>query len=840
MKPILYESSEKQFTTNGIGTLADAISCTVIEERNGSYELEMEYPLGGINYDEIRNNRIILAMPSDGQKAQPFRVFKITRPIGGVVKIYAVHLSYDLSGIPVAPFTANDCSSALNGLKSNSMIANPFEVWTDISGSGKYKQNSPASFRSRLAGTDGSILDSFGKGAELEFDRLTVKVHQNRGRDNGVTIRYGKNLTDLKQQESIENVRTGVIAYWYKEENNTQDVIVGEIQYLENHADYPKENIHVLDCSADFDKKPDKQQLNMRAKQYVKSNNIGIPKVSIDVSFIQLWQTEEYKDVVSLERVSLCDTVHVVFDKLGVNAVAKVIKTEFDVLNERYIKITLGEARSSFGEAIREATKSTIQPLVKSMVNIAVSNATANISGFSGYVTKITDANGNWAELVISDNADYAQARNVWRWSQGGLGFSSNGYAGPYTTAITADGHINGTMITAGTINANTINIGNKLLTETISDLTEESKGSIKGTKQYYLQRQAADKPSKTDSGWSTVKPSTIIGQHMWYMLADVVNNGTEIKHEPFELTGIKGDTGRGIVGSPTLTYQASNSSTTVPTGEWLNSIPLVNEGYTLWTKATWKYSDGTSSNVYSPSIAGKTGKGIKSVETEYYLSTSKTEVTGGEWKNVQPSKTADTWIWTRLKTTFTDNSVGYSEPTKDDVLNGLVDTSISNKSTIEQLNGSITHLVNQTTENKTSVDTVKTELKSLQEQTVDGFSRTVQRTEFDKTVTTISEKLDEHGLHIGSDKEDTVTTVDTNGVNVKKSDGTLLAKFDKVDSMLAYLRVLEYLSAGAHRVEAKETEAEITQFVNGTIKTARVKATVINWIGDINNGNAK
>ena len=101
-------------------------------------------------------------------------------------------------------------------------------------------------------------------------------------------------------------------------------------------------------------------------------------------------------------------------------------------------------------------------------------------------------------------------------------------------------------------------------------------------------------------------------------------------------------------------------------------------------------------------------------------------------------------------------------------------------------------------------------------------------------------QSLIKHGLHIGSDKEDTVTTVDTNGVNVKKSDGTLLAKFDKVDSMLAYLRVLEYLSAGAHRVEAKETDAEITQFVNGTIKTAKVKATVINWIGDINNGNAK
>lgn len=608
MKPILYDSTEKQFTTNGIGTLADAVSCTVVEERNGSYELEMEYPLGGVHYDEIRNNRIILAMPSDGQKAQPFRVFKITRPIGGVVKIYAVHLSYDLSGIPVAPFTANDCSSALNGLKSNSMIANPFEVWTDISGSGKYKQNSPASFRSRLAGTDGSILDSFGKGAELEFDRLTVKVHQNRGRDNGVTIRYGKNLTDLKQQESIENVRTGVIAYWYKEENNTQDVIVGEIQYLENHADYPKENIHVLDCSADFEKKPDKQQLNTRAKQYIKANNIGVPKVSIDVSFIQLWQTEEYKNIVSLERVSLCDTVHVVFEKLGVNAVAKVIKTEFDVLNERYIKITLGEARSSFGEAIKEATKSTIQPLVKSMVNIAVSNATANISGFSGYVTKVTDANGNWSELVISDQADYTQARNVWRWSQGGLGFSSNGYAGPYTTAITADGHINGAMITAGTINANTVNVGNKVLTETLTEL--------------------ADRHTAADG---------------------------------------------------------------------------------------------------------------------------------------------------RMR-----------------------------------------------------------ELASRIEQNTDNIVLSVTRQEYEGYKAFMRAMLDENGLHVGGEGEETQTSINGRGVKVVDTNGKVLAQFDKLNNILAYLAVREFLSVGSHRLEAKLDEIEVTEFANGNIKTGQVDCTYMYWIGDV------
>ena len=367
-----------------------------------------------------------------------------------------------------------------------------------------------------------------------------------------------------------------------------------------------------------------------------------------------------------------------------------------------------------------------------------------------------------------------------------------------------------------------------------IENITTEVGNANKGTKQYYLQTASANKPSKTDSAWTETQPASISGQHMWYMLVDITANGSEIRHEPFELTGIKGESGRGIVGSPTLTYQASTSATVIPTGTWSSDIPLVNEGYTLWTKAVWKYSDNTTSEVYTPSIAGKAGKGIKSVKPEYYLSTSKTEVIGGTWQDTQPQKTADTWIWQRYKTTFTDESVGYSDAIRDDVLNGLVEISITNKSTIEQLNGSITHLVNQTAENRTGIESAKTEIQTLQKQTADGFSRTVQRTEFDKTVSTISEKLDENGLHIGSDKEDTVTTVDTNGVNVKKSDGTLLAKFDKVDSMLAYLRVLEYLSAGAHRIEAQNVESEITQFVNGTIKTTTVKASVINWIGDI------
>ena len=361
------------------------------------------------------------------------------------------------------------------------------------------------------------------------------------------------------------------------------------------------------------------------------------------------------------------------------------------------------------------------------------------------------------------------------------------------------------------------------------------SAGTVSGTKQYYLQTVSADKPSKTDSAWTTSKPPSIAGQHMWYMLADVLANGSEIKHEPFELTGIKGDTGRGIVGSPTLTYQASNSATTVPTGEWLNDIPLVNEGYTLWTKATWKYSDGTSSNVYSPSIAGKTGKGIKSVETEYYLSTSKTEVTGGEWKNVQPSKTADTWIWTRYRTTFTDESVGYSEPAKNDVLNGVYDVTASNKSAIEQLNNSVNLSVQETTAIKKSLKSTNDDLHALEAQTQqyatkaelqltkDSINQTLTEEIDGKTAVLKQIKLQSDGMHIqGKEGATTEQVLDEKSSKIVVN-GKVMVDVNSTETRVQSLKAEGNFATGAHK------------FKRGTLKEISgevVACTNIYWIG--------
>ena len=367
------------------------------------------------------------------------------------------------------------------------------------------------------------------------------------------------------------------------------------------------------------------------------------------------------------------------------------------------------------------------------------------------------------------------------------------------------------------------------------SQVENISAGTVSGTKQYYLQTTSEDKPSKTDSTWSTTKPPSIAGQHMWYMLADVLANGSEIKHDPFELTGIKGDAGRGIVGSPKLTYQASTSSVVPPTGQWLENIPLVNEGYTLWTKITYTYSDKTTSDVYSPSIAGKAGRGIKQVYPEYYLSTSKSEITGGTWSATQPEKTKDAWIWIRYKTIFTDESIGYSDAVRDDALNGLFDVTVSNKSAIEQLNNSINLSVQETTTIKNDLQAAKDNLSDLETQAQqyttkaelqlvkDGIAETISETVDDKTKILKQFKRMADGMHIqGADGSVTEMVLDEKSLKLI-ANGKEMVNVNSTETRVQSLKAEGNFQTGAHKFK-KGTMKEI----NGET----VACTNIYWIG--------
>jgi phage minor structural protein len=459
MKPILYESTRTQFNDNGIGILSDAVSCFVTEERNGRFELVLNYPVDGIHYAEIKQRSIIAAKAHADGNIQPFRVYRITKPLNGMVSIYAEHISYDLSGVAVSPFTAGSAAAALQGIKTNSVIESPFEFWTDKSTVAQMSIKTPASARAVLGGVQGSVLDTYG--GEYEWDGYTVKLHNERGQNRGVSIRYGKNLVDLEQEENCAAVYTAVMPFWADSEGNST-MLTEKIVRVSGTFDF--ERVHTLDLSNEFDAQPTQEELRSRAQSYIKNNNIGVPKISLTVSFVPLEQTEEYKDKAFLEKVLLCDTVNVVFEKLGVSATAKVVKTVFDVLLDRYKTVELGDAQSNLADtlvkqdqAIKEAPKKAM-----SMVAQAAENATQLITGNRGGYVVIHSSTGQSQpdEILIMDKPTIEEAVKVWRWNNSGLGYSETGYSGTYTTAWTIDGAFNADFITAGTLSANLIKSG--------------------------------------------------------------------------------------------------------------------------------------------------------------------------------------------------------------------------------------------------------------------------------------------------------------------------------------------------------------------------------------------
>lgn len=542
--PVLYdanEASKKNFTTNGVGGLGDALSCIVTEEKNGKYELEMDYPVDGIRFKDINTDMLIYAKPNETSNKQIFRIYEIEKPIDGIVTIHAEHISYLLSKVVCLPFEAASASGAFNAIRSNvqwnSAATNfrtfPFSFWTDNNLTGEIKIEQPKSVRSILCGSSGSILDSLGKG-DYEFDNFTVKLYQQRGSDTGVTLRYGKNITDLTDTDDISNVYTGIMPYWtgtleetssqvdsdgnvitenvdhtiyittasqqaYKQSHSTTNYVNGNTLWSENESEfgYPLSIPVDMQSRIELDDyvRPEIAQndeesaqaytnrviaarrsaeatykatilskLTEAANDYLDDNMGWLPDQNIEVSFVQLWGTDEYKSIAGLERVSMGDTVTVIYPKLKVRAKMRVVKTVYDVLNDRYNSIEIGKLKTTTADAISDASSNAVAgdaAIIKQLLNtksdlrLAIDYATALITGgLGGYVVFNTNAEGHPNEILIMDKPNKLTAVNVIRMNLNGIGFSTHGYNGPFETAWTIDGHFNANFITTGILTA--------------------------------------------------------------------------------------------------------------------------------------------------------------------------------------------------------------------------------------------------------------------------------------------------------------------------------------------------------------------------------------------------
>ena len=457
MKPILYNNNETAFDTNGIGILGDAVSCIVTEERNGVYQLEMEYPITGIHYADLQMRNIIMAKPNPTSDPQPFRIYDASRPMAGIITVYAQHISYDMAGIVVSPYAASDAQGALLAIPQYAATACPFSFQTDKSTTGKMTVAVPTAAWNVLGGQEGSILDVYG--GEYEFDRWTVKLHAQRGYDRGVTIRYGKNLTDIRQEESCAAVYTGIYPYWVGMEG---ELVTLPEKIVNASGSFNFTRISPLDLSEEWEEAPTEEQIRARAQSYIRDNNIGVPEVNLTVEFVQLEQTEEYKGMALLERVSLCDTVRVEFPAMGVSATAKCIKTVYNVLLDRYDSVEIGDARTSLADIIVGQEKEIQKKPEISDMRAAILSLTATILGASGGAVRLLDTNGDKMPdtLYIADDPDPEKAVKVWRFNYEGWGASENGYNGPFTMGATLDNGMLANFITAGVLDANLIKAG--------------------------------------------------------------------------------------------------------------------------------------------------------------------------------------------------------------------------------------------------------------------------------------------------------------------------------------------------------------------------------------------
>lgn len=465
MIPILFEKNATVFTANGIGRLTDAKSCVVTEERNGLYELEMTYPITGIRYEELAEERIILAEPFQNGEYQPFRIYRISRPLRGMVTVNAEHISYLLNKIVVMPFTASSCADAMSKIRQYAANNCPFTFGTDKDVNGTMTVSIPKAVRPFLGGESGSILDVYGTG-EYEFDRFGVFLHTHRGQDNGVTLRYGKNITDLLRETDLSNVYTGIVPYWAGSDGEVVTLTEGVV-YSSHRSAFAYDIIKPVDFSGEWESAPSESQLRTRAQNYVTNNEGWEIADNITVSFVQLSQSPEYANLAVLEQVHLCDTVSVVYEALGVETSSKVIRTEYNVLQGKYIEIELGTARNTLAQTVTEGISTEIAQASQQSAALLDYQLKLLKGALGGNVIVNTDADGKPYEILIINGSTLETSNKILRMNYAGIGFGTS--YNDITTLWTIDGSFTASFIETWILSAN------QLLAGTIRDKSTNS-----------------------------------------------------------------------------------------------------------------------------------------------------------------------------------------------------------------------------------------------------------------------------------------------------------------------------------------------------------------------------
>lgn len=449
--------------TNGLGQL-QPISAYITEELNGIYEADIEMLATDKHFKDLNVGSILKMTVNERGDEQMFRIYNISKPMNEKITLHCQHITYDLNKVPVKPFSATGAVNAKNGMINNILGSYPFTMSTNIDNTtSKFTLSIPKSFRECLGGYEGSLLDTFR--CEYEWDNLEVKMLNKRGNDNNVRIAYGKNLTDFKQEENIDGVYTSVLGYAVVDERTYTGSVYHKVQ-----ATYPK--VMIVDFSSDYNQgqTPTTDDLTTKAQEYATRNAIEVPSVNLTIAFVPLYQTEEYKNIAPLERVSLGDTVHVFFEKLNVEASARVTKTIWDVNLNRYSTIELGNTKANLTTVLNDVQKETLENVVdnSNFVEAQLNDMTTLIINGLGLHRTYVPVEGGGYRMYLHNKQTLAESDTQYVFGASGF-LISNDYGQTWNAGFDSQG--NAVLNSLATITLRALDIYGATITGSIINL---------------------------------------------------------------------------------------------------------------------------------------------------------------------------------------------------------------------------------------------------------------------------------------------------------------------------------------------------------------------------------
>ncbi|HBI2123678.1 TPA: phage tail protein [Listeria monocytogenes] len=477
--PTLYKADDLEIlsgfvpTNNGLGALTNIANAVVSEERQGAFtftftyyaptEFDDDYEIQKLLFENLKKRAVVKVKVNDFDGEKLFRIDESQfDAIGEFKEITAIAIAqYDLAansfvGVDKKSITP---ATALNEVLRAAVVPNKFTAWSDISITSNYKLDYKT-VAEAIAGTEGSIIDTWR--TELEWDDFTIRLWKNRGTNRGVRIAYAKNLVGLVETETGD-VTTRIIPF-----ARIDDGVGGEIELRLSETVIDAENVNEteipLALPVDFSSEMQdagyttEDKLRTLAQAWFEKTGNNIPKISLEVDFVQLAKTEEYKEFAVLEQVALFDTVEVWHERYNKKIETRVNKYTYDPIDELYLTLELGDAKYSLSASSEMSARENAQLADKingnySFIEDAIKKATDLITGNSGgYVVLYPPSRP--AEIMIMDTEDVTTSKDVLRINKSGIGFSSSGIDGPYETAWTLDGDFNAKFITAGTLRA--------------------------------------------------------------------------------------------------------------------------------------------------------------------------------------------------------------------------------------------------------------------------------------------------------------------------------------------------------------------------------------------------